>query len=73
MADGASGLQVVDLEMPSKPRIIGEFKTTMPAHAVAATKTLVLVAVGAVEEGPAGSSSAGKGQVVILEHRLRAQ
>ena len=73
VADGAAGLQVVDLEMPSKPRIIGEFKTTMPAHAVAATKTLVLVAVGAVEEGPAGSSSAGKGQVVILEHRLRAQ
>ena len=73
VADGASGLQVVDLETPSKPRIIGEFKTTMAAHAVAATTTLVLVAVGAVEEGSAGSSDADKGQVLILEHGLRAQ
>ena len=69
VADGASGLQVVDLGTPSKPRIVGEFKTTMPARAVAAANTLVLVAVGTVEEGPAGSSVADEGQVLILEHR----
>lgn len=69
VADGASGLQVVDPGTPSRPRIVGEFKTTMPARAVAAAKTLVLIAVGTVEEGPAGSAVADEGQVLILEHR----
>jgi hypothetical protein len=69
VADGASGLQVVDLGTPSKPRIVGEFKTTMPARAVAAANTLVLVA-GTVEEGP--DSSHGEGQCV-LEHGQQAE
>ena len=73
VADGASGLQVVDLGTPSRPTIAGEFKTTMPARAVAVRNTLVLVAVGTVEEGPAGSSVADQGEVLILEHRARAQ
>jgi hypothetical protein len=41
----------------------------MPARAVAVANTLVLVAVGTVEEGPAGSAIADEGQVLILEHR----
>jgi len=69
VADGSAGLQVVDLETPSKPRIAGEFKTAKPARPVAANEALVLVAVGTVEVGPAGSAVADDGQVLILRHR----
>lgn len=69
VADGSAGLQVVDLETPSKPRIAGEFKTATPARAVAANETLVLVAVGTLEAGPAGSPAADEGQVLILRHK----
>jgi len=69
VADGSAGLQVVDLETPSRPRIVGDFKTAKPARAVAAAEALVLVAVGTLEEGPAGSPVADEGQVLILRHR----
>ena len=69
VADGGAGLQVVDLGTPSRPSVVGEFKTPMPARAVAATDALVLVAVGTLEEGPAGSPVADDGQVLILRRR----
>ena len=69
VADGAAGLQVVDLDTPAKPRVVGEFKTAKPARAVAATEALVLVAVATVEEGPAGSPVTDDGQVLILQRR----
>jgi hypothetical protein len=78
VADGSAGLQVVDLGtplamIPSKPQIVGEFKTAMPARAVAATDAYILVAVGTVEEGPAGSAVADDGQILILQRKSQGQ
>jgi hypothetical protein len=73
VADGSAGLQVVDLETPSKPRVVGEFKTAQPARAVAASEALVLLAVGTVEEGPAGSAVADDGQTLILRRKSPGQ
>ena len=43
VADGPEGLQVVDLSTPSKPSIVGGYKTANPAIDVAVTDTLALV------------------------------
>jgi hypothetical protein len=50
VADGREGLQVIDLSTPSKPVVIGGYKTTAPARDVAVGESLVLVAIGAGEE-----------------------
>ena len=57
VADGREGLQVVDLSTPSKPSIIGAYKTAGPARDVAVADSLVFVVVGEGE---------GKGEVLIL-------
>lgn len=51
VADGREGLQVVDLSTPSKPSIVGSFKTPAPARDVAVTDSHVFVATGNDEEG----------------------
>jgi hypothetical protein len=43
VADGPEGLQVIDLSTPSKPQIVGSFKTMNPAADVAVADSLVFV------------------------------
>lgn len=57
VADGREGLLVVDLSIPSKPTIVGSYRTTAPARDVAVGDSLVLVAIGAGE---------GNEEVVVL-------
>lgn len=59
VADGREGLQVVDLSTPSKPSIVGGFKTAAPARDVAVTDSHVFVATGSDEEG----------EIVVLSRR----
>lgn len=59
VADGREGLQVVDLATPSKPSIVGSFKTSAPARDVAVTDSHVFVATGNDEEG----------EIVVLARR----
>lgn len=47
VADGSAGLQVLDLSTATSPMVIGSFKTTAPARAVAVAEHLVYVIVGA--------------------------
>ncbi len=60
VADGAEGLQVVDLSVPAVPRVIGAFKTSQPARDVAVADTLVAVAVGRADSA---------GEVLILRQQ----
>jgi hypothetical protein len=57
VADGRDGVQIVDLDNPSKPVIVGSIKTHAPARDVALGGGLVLVAVGMGE---------GNEEVVVL-------
>jgi hypothetical protein len=43
VADGREGLQVVDLSTPSKPSIVGTYKTASPPRDVAVADSLILV------------------------------
>jgi hypothetical protein len=52
VADGGEGLQVVDLSTPTKPTIVGTFKTASPARDVAVAGSLVFVVVGSAAGGP---------------------
>ena len=57
VADGREGVQIVDLDNPSAPVIVGSIKTQAPARDVALGAGLVLVAVGMGE---------GNEEVVVL-------
>jgi hypothetical protein len=57
VADGAEGLQIVDLSTPATPRLIASHKLSGPVRDVAVTDTLVLTVVADRE---------GQGEVVIL-------
>ena len=46
VADNAEGIQVVDLSTPTKPRIVGSYKTAKPAIDVAVVDSLLYVATG---------------------------
>ena len=63
VADGLEGLQVVDLSVPSMPRLIGTYKTANPARDVAVSDSLVFVVTGPL---PTGNRSPGGGEVLIL-------
>jgi hypothetical protein len=74
VADGAAGLQIVDLMTPSIPRIVGGFNTQAPACSVAVTDSVVLVAVvRSSATGPAGSAVPTDGSVLILARRGQAR
>jgi len=65
VADGDHGLQIVDLTLPSAPRVIGAYPTSLPARDVAVADSLVLVAIG---EARGGESAPAAGAVLILQH-----
>lgn len=60
VADGPSGVHVVDLTTPSEPAIVDTYATSSPARDVAATASHIFVAVGEHEGDEAG-------EVVILK------
>jgi hypothetical protein len=45
IATGPAGVQVVDLSLPTTPRVIGAYKTANQAIDVAVDRSLILVAV----------------------------
>jgi hypothetical protein len=49
IADGPEGLLVVDLSMPSQPRIVGAFKTASPTRDVAIGNSIVIVSMASGE------------------------
>jgi hypothetical protein len=63
VADGEAGLAVVDLAMPSKPRLVSTYATPSPARAITVADSLVFVVVGDLRRDSRSPSGTG---VLIL-------
>ena len=57
VADGPGGVQVIDLTDPSRPTIVGSFKTMSPARHLAVNGSQIVAALGAT------------GAVILTEQR----
>jgi hypothetical protein len=63
VADGADGVQVLDISTPSKATVVGRFKTQKPARDIAVGDAVIAVGLGTVSPG---SQSQTEGEVLLL-------